>query len=66
MGKIFTFYEVKHRVSWDRFESQGKFATLAAARNYIKNANQMDLSITEHVFTINPDNTITDSQTTNV
>lgn len=58
----FTYYEVKHRVTWERFEQVGNFATLTAARNYINNLGRCDMSIIEHNFVINPDDSVIDNQ----
>ena len=45
---IFAYYEVKHRVTWERFESVGSFATLTAAKSYIQKSGKNDMLIIEH------------------
>ena len=58
---IFTYYEVKHRVTEDRFEPVGKFATLPTARKFVQESNMTDLSITEHNLVVNEDFSISDN-----
>jgi len=58
----FTYYEVKHRVTWERFESVGKFATLTAAKSYIQKSGKGDMSIIEHNLIVNTDSSVVDNQ----
>lgn len=58
----FTYYEVKHRVTYEHFETVGKFATLTAAKNYIQKSGKSDMSITEHNFIVNTDGSVVDNQ----